>query len=91
MLHSMEQHSRGQIERGIAGYRYFGLEDAAAVVESVARRVAAIDLDVDVDAAARLEADADDEYAAVVPSDSTLAESFEQLFERRPEAFSPLR
>lgn len=91
LLHSIENHSRDQIERAIAGYRYFGLDDAAAVVESVARRAASIDLDADDDAAERLEVDADESYAAVVPDDSTLAASFEQLYERRPEAFSPLR
>ena len=38
LLHSVENHSQDQIERAIAGYRYFGLDDAAAVVESIARR-----------------------------------------------------
>ena len=91
LLHSVENHSHDQIERAIAGYRYFGLDDAAAVVESVARRAAAIDLDADDDAAERLEADADESYAAAVPDDSTLAASFEHLYVQRPEAFSPLR
>jgi len=91
LLHSVENHSQDQIERAIAGYRYFGLDDAAAVVESVARRAASIDLDTDGDATERLEADADESYEAAVPDDSTLAASFEQLYERRPEAFSPLR
>lgn len=92
LLHSVENHSQDQIERAIAGYRYFGLDDAAAVVESVARRFASIDLDADDDAAERLEIDADESYAAAVPDDdATLAASFEQLYERRPEAFSPLR
>ena len=91
MLHSLENHSQDQIERAIAGYRYFGLDDAAAVVESVARRAASIDLDAADDAPERLEVDADESYAAVVPDDANLAMSFEQLYERRPEAFSPLR
>jgi hypothetical protein len=92
LLHSVQNHSQDQIERAIAGYRYFGFDDAAAVVESVARRAASIDLDADDDVAERLEIDADESYAAAVPDDdATLAASFEQLYERRPEAFSPLR
>jgi hypothetical protein len=90
LLHSVENHSQGQIEQAIAGYRYFGLDDAAAVVESVARRAASLDLDADDDSAERLEVHADESYAAVVPDDATLAASFEQLYEQRPEAFSPL-
>jgi hypothetical protein len=90
MLHSVENHSQDQIERAIAGYRYFGLDAAAAVVESVARRAASIDLDADDDAAERLEIDANESYAAAVPDDSTPA-SFEQIYERRPESFSPLQ
>jgi hypothetical protein len=91
LLHSVENHSHDQIERAIAGYRHFGLDDAAAVVESVARRAESLHLGADDDAAERLEVDADESYAAVVPDDSTLAASFEQLYGRRPEAFSPLR
>lgn len=86
LRHSVENHSPDELEQAVAGYRYFGLEDAAAVVESVARRAAAIDPDV----AERLEAEADDRYAAVVPDDSTLAARFEQLFRQKPEAFAPL-
>lgn len=90
LLHSIENHSQKELEQAAAGYRYFDLEDAAEVVESVARRAAAIDLDVDADAdaAERLEAEADDRYAAVVPDDATLTGQFEQLFRQRPEAFA---
>jgi hypothetical protein len=92
LLHSVENHSRDQIQRAAAGYRYFGLDDAAAVVESVARRAASIDLDADDGAAERLEIDANESYAAAVPDDdATLAASFEQFYEQRPEAFSRLR
>ena len=91
LLHSVENHSQEELEQAVAGYRYFGLGDAAEVVESVARRAAAIDLDVDSDTAERLEAEADDRYAAAIPDDSTLAEQFERLFRQRPEAFAPLR
>lgn len=90
LLHSIENHTQEQLEQAVAGYRYFDLEDAAVVVESVAQRVAAIDLDVDPDAAERLEAEADDRYAAVIPQDSTIADQFERLFRQRPEAFAPL-
>lgn len=91
LLHSVVNHSQEELEEAAAGYRYFGLGDAAEVVESVVRRAAAIDLDVDPDAAERLEAEADDRYAAVIPDDSTLADRFERLFRQRPEAFAPLR
>ena len=90
LLHSVENRRQEGLDQAAAGYRYFGLGDAADVVESVARQAAAIDLDVDPDAAERLEAEADDLYAAVIPDDSTIAEQFERLFRQQPEAFAPL-
>jgi hypothetical protein len=80
--------SRHQVAAAIAGYRYFGLEQAAAAVEWLVTQAAGVDLQGDLDTAERLEGEADGRYASAVPTDSTLVEAFEQRYRVEPEAFA---
>lgn len=91
LLHSVDVHSADETGQAVAGFRYFGLEDAAEVVDWVAHQSVRIDRMAALDAAERLEREADQRYAAAVPDDSTLAARFEQVFRERPEAFAPIR
>jgi len=69
--------------------RYFGLDDAAAVVEWAAQEVRLLDPQ-GFDAEEDLERQADHRYGAVVPDDSLLAQRFERLYQEQPQAFAPV-
>jgi hypothetical protein len=78
--------TRGEFDRAVAGYRYFGLDAAAEVAEAVltdAFHATEDELD-------NLEADADSRYGALVPDDATLVSAFRQKFEASPDAFAPV-
>ena len=90
LLDAIERLSRDEIDQAVSGFRYFGLNDAAAIVVSITQRVDRLDV-ADLDAGEQLEAEADDRYAEAVPDDSTLATRFEQAFRQRPDAFAPIR
>lgn len=85
LLDAVERHSKEEIDQAVAGFRYFGHDDAAAVVVSIAQQVAGVDIDAE-----QLEAEANDRYAVAVPDDETLAARFEQVFRERRDAFAPL-
>ncbi len=90
LLHSVEHHSDDEIARAIAGYRYFGLDDAASVIEWVQREAARVDVNVDLEAAERVEFEADSRYADVVADDDVLFRRFESRLADEPGAFAPL-
>ena len=90
VLHSVEFHSEAAIESALAGYRYFGLQEAAAVVEWTRTMHRESDLDADDDLAESVEIEADDRYSAAVPSDATIVDAFEAFRREHPAAFSPL-
>jgi hypothetical protein len=77
--------TRGEFDRALDGYRYFGLGEAATVAESVLNDAFhAADDEQD-----ELEADADRRYASVVPDDSTLVQAFRVKLAAAPESFAP--
>lgn len=86
LLHAVtDRLTRGELDRALDGYRYFGLADVATVAESVlndAFRASDDELD-------ELEAEADRRYGAAVPDDSTLTRAFETTLRADPEAFAP--
>lgn len=90
VLHSAEFHSEDAIASALAGYRYFGLHAAAGAVEWTLTMLRETDLDADDDLADRVEFEADERYAAAIPSDATLSEAFEAFRRKNPTAFSPL-
>jgi hypothetical protein len=85
LLDAIERHSHEEIEEALSGFRYFGLDDAAAVVVSIAEQAAGVDIDTE-----QLEAEANDRYAVAVPDDETLAARFERVFRERRDDFAPL-
>ena len=88
-LHAHQFLSVDAVDAAVQGYRYFGLHDAAAVVESFAAEAAGIDLENDDEAAERLEVEAQDRYDQAVPRDSTLGVAFAAVYRQTPDAFAP--
>lgn len=91
LLDAIGRHSPEQIDEAVSGFRYFGLDDAAAVVLSIVEQAASVDMDAEPEAAGRLEAEADGRYDSAVPQDSTLVAHFERVFRERRDAFAALR
>ncbi|MGY1830534.1 hypothetical protein ACI8AA_08920 [Geodermatophilus sp. SYSU D01180] len=90
LLHAVQGLEAEQLERAVAGFRLFGLEEAADAVEDVARQAAALRED-DLDAAERLEVEADHRYAAALPGwDDTVERAFREHLRRFPGAYAPL-
>ena len=89
LLHSVESHSADSLSRALDGYRYFGLREAAAVVEWTIGQARDVDLDADVDEAERIELEADRKYGEAVPDDDALYEAFVRLLVASPDAFAP--
>lgn len=79
VLHAVESLKSAEFARGVAGYRYFGLDQVA---------------DLLADAAANphvpREEELDRAYGRFIPSDQTLAAAFKERFRDRPQAFAPL-
>jgi hypothetical protein len=69
VLHALESLSRMELTAALDGYRYFGLDSAARALEYVSERRGD---DLDDDALDRLEVEADERYASVVPDDESL-------------------
>lgn len=89
LLNSVDQAPPEQLEAAEAGYRWLHLDAAADVVATVRREVETGALDDD-DRADALEVRADEEYAAVVPTDQTLVDAFLKRWREDPEAFAPV-
>jgi hypothetical protein len=90
LLDALERLDDTEMMAAVAGYRYFGLDSAASVVEAVAQEVAPIDPGASPDVLDQLEPDADLRYATAVPDDSTIVRAFEVRLQRRPEEFAPI-
>ncbi len=90
VLHSAEIHSEDAIASALAGYRYFGLREAADAIEWTLVMLRDGDLDADDDLADRVEMEADERYSAAVPSDSVLSDAFEAFRRENPTAFAPV-
>ena len=82
VLHCVEALSVEELDSALHGYRYFGLNDAAEIIEE-ARSVPPEDA---VEAGDRLDA----AYAGAVPTDSLLAATFEAHLRMHPEAYGPV-
>lgn len=66
------------------GYRFFGLEDVADLLNE-AKSISKTGDDLDL-----WEAELDRRYGAIVPDDSTLVARFEMIFRRNPSEFAPI-
>ena len=90
LLHACEALEPGQRVAAVAGFRLFGLDDAAEAVADVARRADALAGDAG-EAAEQLEEEANRRYAAAVPEmDETIDRAFRSHLERHPEAYAPI-
>lgn len=85
VLPALDCHSAEEFEHALAGYRHFGLDDVATVVESIARRSTKSPLSEQErwDFEAALEA----EYEAACP-DTTVDKAFTAYHARRPGDFA---
>jgi hypothetical protein len=79
ILHSVEALSEEELDLALHGYRYFGLDSAAELIER-ARLVPP-------EAAEKAEARLDAEYAT---TDDLLLATFEAHFRSHPEAYGPI-
>ena len=84
VLHAVECLTPSEMSEAQSGYRFFGL-DAVADLLSHARRVFEADEDV-----ASQESRLDQQYAALVPDDSSLVERFEKHWREKPSDFATL-
>jgi hypothetical protein len=75
--HLVEGMRAEQILSGAKGFRYFGLEDVASLLEAVARGSTGPE-------------EANQIYGSLVPSDGTLMQQFEAFYRSSPGAFAPL-
>ena len=90
LLDAVEQSDRASVTAAVAGYRFFGLDEAASVVEGVAEQRVAIGDDPTEGALDRLAMSADEDYASVVPDDSTILHRVAHRVKRSPTAFAPV-
>ena len=73
--HALEALDPGELAAGIAGFRYFGLTEAASVLE--AANVADIGREL-----------LSSKYGALVPDDGTLMSAFEEKYVASPDVFA---
>ena len=85
VLHAVECLSAGELSDAESGYRFYGL---GAVASLLSRAKVLLDADEDLD---RHESELDDEYAAIIPDDASLARLFEEHLRANPSAYAPLR
>ncbi len=84
LLHAMELLNPAELADAKSGYRFFGF-DAVAVLLSSARKLRETDEDLEFH-----EGQLNDDYATLIPDDSSLMERFEAVHKMRPLDFSPL-
>jgi hypothetical protein len=89
LLDAVEGSSEVELAQFVAAYRYFGLDDAADVVEWVAQQVSLLDPQ-SLEGEEELERQADRRYGDVVPDDSALVHRFERKYQEQPQAFTPV-
>lgn len=82
VLHGLEVLLPEAISEAIEGYRYFGLEEAAAFLATEAKVPEAQRTDDD-------ELRLDNEYGDMIPTDSTFDEPFNRRLRQSPEDFAP--
>ncbi len=84
VLHAVECLTPSEMSEAQSGYRFFGLE-AVADLLSYAHRVFEADDDLE-----SQESLLDQQYAALVPEDSSLVNRFEKHWRENPSDFAPL-
>ena len=91
VLHALETCSEAQINAAAGGYRFFGLDGAASMVEAALVELRGIQSVGDgLRELERLEVDLDERYATHVPDDRALTVAFERIFELQRTDFQPV-
>jgi hypothetical protein len=94
-LHALECLELQRLEAAASGYRYFGLDGVADLLNEAKSALKIGDDGLDFwhtedDLLDFWEAELDRRYGALVPDDSALAERFELALRRNPSQFAPL-
>lgn len=84
ILDALEHFGSDRLEDAAAGYRYFGLEGVADLLNE-AKCTSKADDDLDL-----WEAELDGRYSAIVPDDSMLFTRFEMIVRLSPAEFAPI-
>lgn len=84
--HSLECLDQEAIERAKRAYEYFGLPEISRLLARAAEPTGSLS-DTAID---QLEAELDASYAALVPTDESLARRFEDDYRGHPERYAPL-
>jgi len=75
--HALDVLPPSEVAAGIAGFRYFGLAEVAAVLEAAS--------------ASNLDREFFDlKYAALIPADDIVVDAFHRKYRASPDAFAPL-
>lgn len=85
LLHAVESCTADEVAAAVRGYRYFGLDAAAVVLEDVARSWG--DGDLDLPDSERLEVEANERYDSAVPDDEVLVTAFVARLQTEPSVF----
>ena len=85
VLHAVECLTAEELTNAEAGYRFYGFAEVASLLTR-ARKLFETGDDLE-----RHEQQLDQQYAALIPSDSSLVECFEKRLQARPSDFAPLR
>ena len=78
MGHALDALSSDELAAAAKGYRFFGLNDVASLIEN---SINATEDEVD---------QADARYGTLIPSDQTLVDCFEALYDASPQDFAPI-
>jgi uncharacterized protein YpuA (DUF1002 family) len=90
LLDAIERLTGPELDAAERGYTWLGHPDAAQVIAYVRDQVHSGALDSD-DRADRLEQEADQRYADVIPGDATLHSAFRHRIAEEPSAFADTR
>ena len=85
VLHAVECLTASELADAESGYRFYGLDGVASFL-SHARKIFETGDDL-----GSHEQELDGQYAAMIPSDSSLVERFEKRLKSSPSDFAPLR
>jgi hypothetical protein len=87
LLDAIERLTGPELDAAESGYAWFAHPDAAEVIAFVRDQVRAGALESD-DRAERLEREADQRYADLIPADATLHSAFRRRLAEEPSAFA---
>jgi len=90
LLSALEMRAPEAVLAAIAGYRHFGLDGAADVWRWLSDETGTHDSDQEPEFFDVLESEADNRYAAVIPTDDTIAQAFQRHLEANPDQYAPL-